>query len=232
MPTSPPKSRRLRRDSLDNLDADPWASPALHKGHTHTINNEVTPINAVTAVRPIGNGILEPSRTTSAFTTHAEDPTSSSISASEDRSSGLPVDGSGGGWGSFGTPNSGFDGTRQPSIGGDGLGSSGDDQRNQSRGPVGRSIGGSHNPHRGFEETVTVTLLPEKEGIFMFQHHNYEVKSARRSSTVIRRYSDFVWLLDCLHKRYPFRQLPLLPPKRVAGKVACAKEGVQHTNRR
>ena len=25
-----------------------------------------------------------------------------------------------------------------------------------------------------------------------------------------------MWLLDCLHKRYPFRQLPLLPPKTLA----------------
>jgi sorting nexin-8 len=68
------------------------------------------------------------------------------------------------------------------------------------------------------EEVVTVTAIAEKEGMFMFQHRNYEVTSARRSSKVIRRYSDFVWLLDCLHKRYPFRQLPLLPPKRVASK--------------
>jgi sorting nexin-8 len=68
----------------------------------------------------------------------------------------------------------------------------------------------------GVEEVITVTSLPEKEGMFMFQHRNYEVASARRNSKVIRRYSDFVWLLDCLHKRYPFRQLPLLPPKRVA----------------
>jgi sorting nexin-8 len=60
-----------------------------------------------------------------------------------------------------------------------------------------------------------VTLMPEKEGMFMFQHHNYEVGSLRRGSKVIRRYSDFVWLLECLHKRYPFRVLPLLPPKRV-----------------
>lgn len=50
----------------------------------------------------------------------------------------------------------------------------------------------------------------------MFQHHNYEVSSQRRGSKVIRRYSDFVWLLDCLQKRYPFRILPLLPPKRMA----------------
>jgi sorting nexin-8 len=58
--------------------------------------------------------------------------------------------------------------------------------------------------------------MPEKEGIFMFQHHNYEVMSQRRGGKVVRRYSDFVWLLDCLHKRYPFRVLPLLPPKRMA----------------
>ena len=83
---------------------------------------------------------------------------------------------------------------------------------------MGRSLGGGRVTNRGAEETITVTLLPEKEGMFMFQHHNYEVKSVRRGSAVIRRYSDFVWLLDCLHKRYPFRQLPLLPPKRVAGK--------------
>lgn len=69
----------------------------------------------------------------------------------------------------------------------------------------------------GAEDVITVTLLPEKEGMFMFQHRNYEVKSTRRGSSVVRRYSDFVWLLDCLHRRYPFRQLPLLPPKRVAG---------------
>jgi sorting nexin-8 len=72
--------------------------------------------------------------------------------------------------------------------------------------------------NNGVEETVTVTAITEKEGMFLFQHRNYEVTSARRNSKVIRRYSDFVWLLDCLHKRYPFRQLPLLPPKRVASK--------------
>lgn len=67
------------------------------------------------------------------------------------------------------------------------------------------------------EETITVSLMSEKEGLFFFQHHNYEVSNTRRGSKVVRRYSDFVWLLECLHKRYPFRALPLLPPKRVAG---------------
>lgn len=220
---SPPKSRRLRRDSLENLGADPWASPALHKGHTHTINNEATPADAVTAVRPIGNGILGPSRTTSAFTTRSDDPTSKSVSMGEDRPSDLPIDGGGAGWGSYGSPNNGFANARQSGAGGEGFGSGEDNQRNPSQGLAGRSIGGTRNLNPNFEETITVTLLPEKEGMFMFQHHNYEVKSARRSSTVVRRYSDFVWLLDCLHKRYPFRQLPLLPPKRVAGKTTTLK---------
>lgn len=62
-----------------------------------------------------------------------------------------------------------------------------------------------------------MTMLTEKQGMFLFQHRNYEIKSLRKGTTVIRRYSDFVWLLDCLLKRYPFRRLPLLPPKRVSG---------------
>ncbi|KAG5950441.1 hypothetical protein E4U53_005064 [Claviceps sorghi] len=79
---------------------------------------------------------------------------------------------------------------------------------------VARATSGRTGP--SLEESIVVTLMPGKEGIFLFQHHNYEIASQRRGSKVVRRYSDFVWLLDCLHKRYPFRVLPLLPPKRVA----------------
>lgn len=125
--------------------------------------------------------------------------------------------GSEGGWGSFNpsadTPFSGPSGLGPSPFG-----------EPSSTGPSGAPTNlaqslGIHNPPplpQGVEETVTVTTIAEKEGIFMFQHRNYEVASARRNVKVIRRYSDFVWLLDCLHKRYPFRQLPLLPPKRVA----------------
>ena len=128
------------------------------------------------------------------------------------------ADGGGGGWGSDGAPHHGFSNSQQSRSGGGGFGSGGDEQGNSASDNLGRSLGGGRIHNRSVEETVTVTLLPEKEGIFMFQHHNYEVKCARKASTVIRRYSDFVWLLDCLYKRYPFRQLPLLPPKRVGGK--------------
>ncbi|KAL8940494.1 MAG: hypothetical protein Q9216_002781 [Gyalolechia sp. 2 TL-2023] len=203
------KSRRLRRDSLENLDADPWGGPALHKGHTHTVsvNNEATPsTNGTTAARPLG-GAAAGNRTTSTFTTHSEVPDSTSSTLANDDISAGQADGSGAGWGSFGNPGQG-------GLGG-GFGLSGDGQGSQANLAGSRSLGGGRT-NRHIEETVTVTLLPEKEGVFMFQHRNYEVKSARRASTVIRRYSDFVWLLDCLHKRYPFRLLPLLPPKRVA----------------
>ncbi|KAI4275118.1 MAG: hypothetical protein LQ337_003443 [Flavoplaca oasis] len=206
--TSPPKSKQLGRDSLENLDADPWGSPALHKGHTHTnpVRNDATPSsNGVTAARPLVGAAAGNNRTTSAFTTHSELPDSASSTLANDDTTTGQTDGSAGGWGSFGNPGQG----------GLGNGFGGDDQGNQSSRPVSRSLGGGRT-NRHIEETVTVTLLPEKEGMFMFQHRNYEVKSARRGSTVIRRYSDFVWLLDCLHKKYPFRQLPLLPPKRVA----------------
>jgi len=209
--SSPSKSRRLRKDSLENLDDDPWASPALHKNHTHTVNNDATPPSTSTAAKPLRNGLSEPSRTTSAFTTHTQDPTSTSPSMATDP----PADGSGGGWGSDGPPNNSFTGAEQPGLSGGGFA---DGQGSHTGENAGRSLGGGRTYNRGAEETVIITLLPEKEGMFMFQHHNYEVKCARKASSVIRRYSDFVWLLDCLHKRYPFRQLPLLPPKRVAGK--------------
>lgn len=48
-------------------------------------------------------------------------------------------------------------------------------------------------PSRGSEEVVTVSVLPEKEGMFMFQHRNYQIASTKRASRVVRRYSDFVW---------------------------------------
>lgn len=211
--SSPTKSRQIRRDSFENSEVDPWASPEMHVGHTHPVNNEETPkSNGITAARPIANGHKDPESTTSTFTTHPESPTSTSLSAPPPQEP--RIGGSGEGWDGSG----GFPDADQSGLGPEGFGPSGDGQRDLSGSAMGRSIGGGRTTNRGVEEIVTITVLPEKEGIFMFQHRNYEVKSARRSSTVVRRYSDFVWLLDCLHKRYPFRQLPLLPPKRVAGK--------------
>lgn len=67
------------------------------------------------------------------------------------------------------------------------------------------------------KDTVRVTLVPEREGVFMFRHVVYGVEGTFQNSSfkVHRRYSNFVWLQECLMKKYPFRQLPVLPPKRL-----------------
>jgi hypothetical protein len=156
------------------------------------------------------NGPNGVARTTSTFTTGGDQSSTSGGSPNDTASTAAA------GWNSFNGSTGGF--SDQPTLGG-GFGDQGDDQRPSGPGrtvqePVSQSI----TIPRGTGEAVIVTMLPEKEGMFLFQHHNYEVKTIRRGSTVVRRYSDFVWLLDCLHKRYPFRRLPLLPPKRVQRK--------------
>ncbi|KAG0199650.1 Sorting nexin mvp1 [Mortierella sp. GBA30] len=64
-------------------------------------------------------------------------------------------------------------------------------------------------------DTIRINFAPEKEGIFLFKHVNYIVESKNRQTTVVRRYSDFWWMLEVLSKRFPFRILPNLPPKRL-----------------
>ncbi|CAG8805056.1 37443_t:CDS:10 [Gigaspora margarita] len=54
--------------------------------------------------------------------------------------------------------------------------------------------------------TITVKIAPERDG-FLFKH--------RHQTTVTRRYSDFWWLMECLVKKYPYRILPDLPPKKI-----------------
>ncbi|KAI8882068.1 hypothetical protein K501DRAFT_187521 [Backusella circina FSU 941] len=66
-------------------------------------------------------------------------------------------------------------------------------------------------------EDIQVTVAPEREG-FIFKHVNYIVTNEKRSSIVLRRYSDFWWLLEVLLRRYPFRSLPNLPPKKLGGR--------------
>ena len=51
---------------------------------------------------------------------------------------------------------------------------------------------------------------------WLIKHNVYAVEHESKGTSVPRRYSDFVWLADCLVKRYPFRLLPSLPPKGVA----------------
>lgn len=67
-------------------------------------------------------------------------------------------------------------------------------------------------------DSVTLAIVPEREGMFLFRHVNYSISSVSGADhiTVIRRYSDFAWLQDYLLKKHCFRQVPLLPPKRLA----------------
>lgn len=223
---------------------DPWNTPDLHKGHKHT--TEPTKTNGSTGDgagdEPHGNGLNgnelghensdgagigtengprasqdepTPGRTTSTFTTAAVGPINDSTTT---RQSSFAPSQSPGAWGGeyFPGPPAGSNPDPNPfgALGGSNGGRDPGDQRPVSS--ANRTFG-SGRTGAAVEEHIVVTLLPEKEGMFLFQHHNYEVGSSRRGSKVIRRYSDFVWLLDCLHKRYPFRVLPLLPPKRVAG---------------
>lgn len=71
-------------------------------------------------------------------------------------------------------------------------------------------------------DTIIVEEIPQKEGV-LFKHTNYYVKhlielptaQQNKERTVIRRYSDFLWLQEVLHRRYPFRLIPELPPKKI-----------------
>ncbi|KAJ1337426.1 sorting nexin-8 [Microdochium nivale] len=227
-PVTPTKSKPTSSSrgaaNMDIQEDDPWASPDLHKNHNHAAAE--TPRQGRQGLNGLSghqdDSLEAPqqpdlhTRTTSTFTTSTQQ--SASPPAPEPVVGSVPS--------VAGAPWGYFDGsTNQPGFGdnasrsatspfgpasngmgrGSGSGPSVSHTRTISAGRTGSSV----------EENILVNLLPEKEGMFLFQHHNYEVTSSRRGSKVIRRYSDFVWLLDCLHKRYPFRALPLLPPKRV-----------------
>jgi sorting nexin-8 len=204
----PVKPRSMPKDSLIDPEADPWGSPAMHKGHNHDAQPKTNGIS-----RPEINGFHEPVRTTSTFTSTAEGSTNSQ---NRPQDATTPADSV---WGSYGAgTGTAFNNPISSGLGAGGFdgGPGGNDQGRPAPPSQARAIGGGQ-VNRGVEETIQIQLLPEKEGMFLFQHHNYHVISVRRGSKVVRRYSDFVWLLDCLHKRFPFRQLPLLPPKRVGG---------------
>jgi sorting nexin-8 len=206
----PVKPQGMSKDPTIDQEADPWGNPAMHKNHNHDALRKTNG-----TLRTEINGFRESGQTTNTFASLAEGSSSGINKANPDANTQ-----SDGVWGSYGAIGS-SSGLSNPIGSGMGAGgfdgnSGGGDQGRPAPFPHTRAIGGGQ-VNRGVEETIQIQLLPEKEGMFLFQHHNYHVISVRRGSKVVRRYSDFVWLLDCLHKRFPFRQLPLLPPKRVGG---------------
>lgn len=60
---------------------------------------------------------------------------------------------------------------------------------------------------------IQVKEIPQKEGL-LFKHTNYHV--FKDDVKVVRRYSDFAWLVEFLLKKYTFRMIPQLPPKKFA----------------
>lgn len=209
-------------------EEDPWNTPDLHKNHNHAAlpssngNGPASPSLNGNDYGSLDTPDMLHGRTTSTFTTTTIG--SGTGSGRQSAASGTAPSNAASGWsyydGSNPTPDPDFGGPSDiptsPFGGGPGgPGGGREPGANPSSGTHSRTISAGRTGS-AVEENILVTLLPEKEGMFMFQHHNYEVSSNRRGSKVIRRYSDFVWLLDCLHKRYPFRVLPLLPPKRVA----------------
>ncbi|KAJ3761305.1 hypothetical protein EV360DRAFT_38122 [Lentinula raphanica] len=63
------------------------------------------------------------------------------------------------------------------------------------------------------QKTVSVTIQGQ-QGFILNRYTVYQI-SSERGPSVIRRYSEFVFLWDCLYRRYPFRLFPALPPKRI-----------------
>lgn len=214
---------------MSDPEDDPWNTPDLHRNHIHAEAPSASNGNRdEPGVSSFGGNGYGPGddrdvqqRTTSTFTTPSIGSETPIPSGRQSAASGVMTSNPGD-WGYF-------DGSNPTADAGFGSAPS-----NQAISPFGGAPSADRTPNinppavshtrtisagrtgSSVEENIVVTLMPEKEGLFMFQHHNYEVTSSRRGSKVIRRYSDFVWLLDCLHKRYPFRVLPLLPPKRVA----------------
>lgn len=214
------RPRNQQNDSLNYSEPDPWSNPALHKGHHHAKNDDSTSkANGASARDPKASdqGRSSHNRNDAA----AEDPAASQGPSSYDGGRRNPVNRRDStGWNSFdGSTINAFSSQPDPGVGRDGPGPTAETSRSHDRATgLGRSAGVGRSTAGEAEEAVNITLLSEKEGVFMFQHRNYQVTSRRRGAKVVRRYSDFVWLLNCLLKRYPFRQVPLLPPKRMAGK--------------
>lgn len=86
------------------------------------------------------------------------------------------------------------------------------------------SLAGSGLPGEWWkmEETVNVTIQGQ-QGFILNRFTVYEI-TTEHDTPVHRRYSEFTFLWDCLVRRYPFRLLPALPPKRVQPDAAFIEQ--------
>ncbi|KAI8992008.1 hypothetical protein BDF20DRAFT_812860 [Mycotypha africana] len=114
--------------------------------------------------------------------------------------------------------------SNSPTMNGDGLVaaytsiSSGITNKNEKTLAVMDASNASTESYQWFLDLDQITVsVAEKEG-FLFTHINYWVQSMQRQTSVRRRYSDFYWFWETLLKRYPFRVIPNLPPKKMSNK--------------
>ncbi|KAI0034480.1 hypothetical protein K488DRAFT_45434 [Vararia minispora EC-137] len=79
----------------------------------------------------------------------------------------------------------------------------------------GSSLAGNGLPKNWWmrQQKVTVNFAGQ-QGFLLSRYMLYQI-TTERGAPVSRRYSEFVFLWDCLVRRYPFRLLPQLPPKRL-----------------
>lgn len=63
-------------------------------------------------------------------------------------------------------------------------------------------------------DSISVSLVPEKKGLFL-KYSEYSLTSKKFSSNVTRRYNDFSAFNDLLISRFPYRMVPRLPPKKI-----------------
>ncbi|KAI0272764.1 hypothetical protein BC834DRAFT_966732 [Gloeopeniophorella convolvens] len=77
------------------------------------------------------------------------------------------------------------------------------------------SVAGSGLPAGWWRRQEKVALqFAGQQGFVLNRYMVYGI-TTERAGTVQRRYSEFAFLWDCLVRRYPFRLLPQLPPKRI-----------------
>ncbi|KAI8881362.1 PX-domain-containing protein [Backusella circina FSU 941] len=89
------------------------------------------------------------------------------------------------------------------------------------------------SPNESFSNIDQITIsVSERTGFLMFGHVNYLVSSSKQQTSVLRRYNDFFHFYEYLIKKYPFRMIPSLPPKKMTGKdEAFLESRCQHLDR-
>ncbi|KAK7996167.1 sorting nexin mvp-1 [Apiospora marii] len=195
---SPPRSQ-ARKPSMSDPEDDPWNTPDLHRNHHHAEAPSASNGNRdEPRVSSFGGNGYGPGderdvqRTTSTFTTPSIGSETPIPSGRQSAASGA-MPSNPGDWGYFDGSNpaadAGFGGApSNQAISPFGGASSADRTPNMNPPAVShtRTISAGRTGS-SVEENIVVTLMPEKEGLFMFQHHNYEVTSSLEELSVWRK---------------------------------------------